>query len=183
MLSQFFSQKMKQLLTSILALFIMNTATSQSIHNISINTIDGKEIQMSEFKDKYILIVNVASYCGYTSQYSSLQKLHDTYDNLVVLGVPCNQFGMQEPGSEKEIQAFCDSKFSIDFPMTEKVDVKGSNQHSLYKWLTSKRTNSMDDYTVSWNFNKFLISPKGELLSYYKSGVDPMDDSITNLIK
>ena len=183
MLSQFFSKKMKHILTTFLALFIMNTSSSQSIYDIYINTIDGKEIKMNEFQDKYILIVNVASNCGYTSQYSAMQKLHDKYDNLVVLGVPCNQFGMQEPGSEKEIQTFCESKYNIDFPMTEKIDVKGSNQHNLYEWLTSKRTNSIDDYTVSWNFNKFLISPKGELLSYYKSGVDPMDDSITNLIK
>ena len=86
----------------------MTTLSAQSIHTITINSIDGKEIKMSEFKGKYILVVNVASNCGYTSQYSDLQKLHDTYDNLVVLGVPCNQFGMQEPGSEKEIQMFCE---------------------------------------------------------------------------
>lgn len=161
----------------------MSTLSAQSIYNISINSIDGKEIKMSEFEGKYILVVNVASYCGYTSQYSDLQKLHDKYSNLVVLGVPCNQFGMQEPGSEKEIQTFCENKYNINFPMTEKVDVKGKNQHNLYEWLTSKKTNSIDDYTVSWNFNKFLVSPDGQLLSFFKSGVNPMDDSITNLIK
>jgi len=161
----------------------MGTLSAQSFHDISIKTIEGKEIKMSEFKGKYVLVVNVASYCGYTSQYSDLQKLYESYDELVVLGVPCNQFGMQEPGSEQEIQAFCDSKYSIGFPMTEKVDVKGENQHNLYKWLTSKKTNLTEDYTVSWNFNKFLVGPKGEFLSYFKSGVNPMDDSITNYIK
>jgi len=174
---------MKHILTTLIAIFIMTTLSAQSIHTISINSIDGKEIKMSEFKGKYILVVNVASNCGYTSQYSDLQKLHDTYDNLVVLGVPCNQFGMQEPGSEKEIQMFCESKYNIDFPMTEKVDVKGKNQHDLFNWLTSKKTNAIDDYNVSWNFNKFLVSPEGKLLSYYKSGVNPMDESITSLIK
>ena len=139
---------------------------------------------MSDFKGKYILIVNVASYCGYTSQYADLQKLSQDYANqVVVLAVPCNQFGSQEPGSEKEIKTFCESKFDITFPMTEKVNVKGKNQHPVYAWLTNKEQNGLDNFQVSWNFNKFLINVEGKLIAYFKSGVNPLDEQIIEKLK
>jgi len=172
---------MKHYLLILVSLFIMNTTLSQSFYDLSIQSIDDQTIEMSDFKGKHILIVNVASYCGYTSQYSELQELSEKHkDNLVVLAVPCNQFGSQEPGKPIEIKTFCESKFNITFPITEKVNVKGDSQHPLYNWLTSKVKNGLDDYKVSWNFNKFLIDPKGNLISYFKSGVSPLDDDITS---
>ena len=162
----------------------MNLTYSQSFYELSIPSIENKEIKMSDFKGKYILIVNVASYCGYTSQYADLQKLSQKYaSQLVVLAVPCNQFGSQEPGSEKEIKAFCESKFDVTFPMTEKVNVKGKNQHPLYAWLTNKEQNGLDNFVVSWNFNKFLINGDGELIAYFKSGVNPLDEQIIEKLK
>ena len=117
---------MRPYILIIFSLFIMNSTYSQSFYELSVSSIENREIKMSDFKGKYILIVNVASFCGYTSQYADLQKLSQKYANqLVVLGVPCNQFGSQEPGSEKEIKTFCESKFDVTFPMTEKVNVKG----------------------------------------------------------
>ena len=97
--------------------------------------------------------------------------------------VPCNQFGGQEPGNEKQIRTFCESKFNVSFPMTEKVNVKGNYQHPLYSWLTNKEQNKLGNFNVSWNFNKFLISNEGELISYFKSGVNPLDNQITDKFK
>ena len=175
---------MRPFILIIFSLFIMNSTYSQSFYELSIPSIVDKEIKMSDFKGKYILIVNVASYCGYTSQYADLQKLSQKYTNqLVVLAVPCNQFGSQEPGSEKEIKTFCESKFDVTFPMTEKVNVKGKNQHPLYAWLTNKEQNGLDNFEVSWNFNKFLINGDGELIAYFKSGVNPLDEQIIEKLK
>lgn len=161
----------------------MNTLFSQSFYDLSLKDLSGKELKMSQFKDHYVLIVNVASFCGYTSQYKDLQKLHQQYDKLTVIGVPCNQFGSQEPGSADEIQAFCDSNYQIDFPMTEKIEVKGENQHPLFSWLTQKNKNGLGDFNVAWNFNKFLINPEGQLLAHFTSGVKPLDQSILNFLK
>jgi len=175
---------MKHLITVLFSLIIMSSTYSQSFYQLSIQSIDNKEIKMSDYKDKYILIVNVASHCGYTSQYADLQKLSEKYsDKLVVLAVPCNQFGAQEPGNEKQIKIFCESKFNVSFPMTEKVNVKGKYQHPLYSWLTNKEQNKLGNFNVSWNFNKFLISNDGELISYFKSGVNPLDNQITDMLK
>ncbi|MEC8274146.1 MAG: glutathione peroxidase [Bacteroidota bacterium] len=175
---------MRRYILIIFSLFIMNSTYSQSFYELSIQSIENKEIKMSDFKGKYILIVNVASYCGYTSQYTDLQKLSQKYTNqLVVLGIPCNQFGSQEPGSEKDIKTFCESKFDITFPMTQKVNIKGKNQHPLYAWLTNKEQNGLDNFDVSWNFNKFLINDNGELIAYFKSGVNPLDEQIIEKLK
>ena len=163
----------------ILLTFISLNMQAQNFHDIKIQSIDDKTINMSDYKGQYVLIVNVASKCGYTSQYTDLQTLSENHNNLVVLGVPCNQFGGQEPGSEEEIKTFCSSKFSVDFPMTEKIDVKGKDQHPLYQWLTNKDMNKKDDYKVSWNFNKFLVGKNGELIEYFGSGTSPLSDDIT----
>ena len=115
-----------------------------SIYDISLNNIDGDKINLGDYEGKYILFVNVASNCGFTRQYKDLQKLYDNNnDKLIVVGVPCNQFGAQEPGSEKQISIFCSEKYNVTFPMTEKLQVRGPNQHSLYKWLTSKELNGL----------------------------------------
>lgn len=152
--------------------------SGKSIYDISIKNLDeSKTINFSDFKGKYVVVVNTASECGYTPQYKDLQDFHAKYadSNVVVIGCPCNQFGGQEPGTASEIGAFCQKNYGVNFLMTEKIDVKGSNQHPLYKWLTQKQMNGSGDFEVKWNFNKFIISPEGKLLYYFGSGVKPTD--------
>jgi len=155
-------------------------APTASIYDIEINSLEANPINLSDFKGKMILIVNVASECGFTKQYADMQKLYDQYqDNLVIIGIPCNQFGGQEPGTAVEIQTFCEKNYGVSFLMTEKVDVKGSNQHPLYKWLTSKELNGKSNSTVKWNFQKYLINDEGFLVDYYFSMTSPDSDKIT----
>ncbi|WP_417882556.1 glutathione peroxidase [Xanthomarina gelatinilytica] len=157
---------------------------SASLYDISINSLTGEPIDLSSFKGKKILIVNTASECGFTGQYEGLQELYNTYkDKLVVIGVPCNQFGGQEPGTASEIQSFCKQNYGVTFLMTEKVDVKGENQHPLYKWLTSKELNGVSSSSVKWNFQKYLIDEKGNLIDYYYSITSPTSTKITKHLK
>ena len=154
--------------------------SAPSIYDIAIDTIDGKAIDFSSFKGKKILFVNVASKCGFTKQYKDLQKLSDTYkDTLVVVGVPCNQFGKQEPGDAAEIQSFCQANYGVTFLVTEKVDVKGANQHPLYTFLTCEILNGKRDSTVKWNFQKYIVSEKGTLIDHYYSITSPLSKKIT----
>tara|TARA_B100002052_G_scaffold60554_2_gene53593 strand:- start:1392 stop:1913 length:522 start_codon:yes stop_codon:yes gene_type:complete len=164
-------------------LLLSSLVFSQSFYDLSIEGINGDLISFSDFKGKNVLIVNVASKCGYTSQYADLQKLSKDFDNLIVLGVPCNQFANQEPKAESEIFAFCSNKYDVSFPMTKKIKVKGYNQHPLYQWLTKKELNNVGDYSIKWNFNKFLISNKGELISYFPSRIKPYSDDIIKFLK
>ncbi len=152
----------------------------QSIYDISINALDGTPIYLSEFKGKSIFFVNVASQCGFTKQYEELQVLSDKYkEELVVIGLPCNQFGKQEPGDTSQIQEFCQLNFGVTFLLTEKLDVKGSKQHPLYKWLTSKDLNGKKNSSVKWNFQKYLVDRDGSLIDYYFSITKPMSSKIT----
>ena len=154
------------------------------IYDITINDIEGKEINLIDFKGKYVLFVNVASNCGFTRQYKDLQTLYDKYkDELVVLGVPCNQFGGQEPGNEEQISIFCSEKYNVSFPMTEKIAVRGYNQHPLYKWLTSKDLNGRKNSSVKWNFQKYLVDKDGNLIDYWYSLTNPTSSKITNYIR
>ena len=132
-------------LSLFLSIFILNfTAMSQqSVHDFTINTIDGEKLDLSSLKGKKLLIVNTASECGFTPQYKELEKLYNTHaNNLVVIGVPCNQFGKQEPGNNDEIEEFCKVNYGVSFLITEKIDVKGKEQHPLYNWLTSRELNN-----------------------------------------
>lgn len=157
---------------------------SESIYDIEINQLNGDPLDLSTYKDKYILFVNVASECGFTGQYEGLQKLYDTYkDDLIVIGVPCNQFGSQEPGSAQEIQTFCQANYGVTFIMTEKIDVKGDNQHPLYQWLTDESKNGKASTKVKWNFQKYLVDTNGEFIDYYYSMTKPMSDKITKHIQ
>lgn len=152
----------------------------QSIYDIAINALDGKPISLKDFKGKKILFVNVASECGFTNQYKELQALSDTYaDKLVIIGSPCNQFGAQEPGDASEIQEFCELNFGVTFLLTEKIAVKGSKQHPLYHWLTSKELNGKKSSSVKWNFQKYLVDDNGNLIDYYFSITKPMSSKIT----
>lgn len=173
---------------SILILFLNSfvmTESTPSIHNFQIQALDSDEvIDFSQYEGKKILIVNVASKCGFTYQYEGLEALYQQYkEDLIVIGVPCNQFLKQEPGTESEIGQFCSINYGVTFPLTTKVNVKGKDQHEIYKWLTDKELNGKDDYKVSWNFNKFLLDEKGALIAHFGSKVKPMDEEITSLIK
>jgi len=155
-----------------------------SIYNIKINNIDGSPIDLNTYRGKFILFVNVASECGFTGQYEDLQKLYDTYqDKLMVIGVPCNQFGGQEPGSAETIQTFCKKNYGVTFLITEKVDVKGKNQHPLYEWLTNKDLNGVENTSVKWNFHKYLVDGNGQFLDYFYSITKPLSSKITRQIK
>ncbi|MDG2437035.1 MAG: glutathione peroxidase, partial [Polaribacter sp.] len=145
-----------------------------NIYDIEMKSLQNKPILLSDFEGKFILFVNVASKCGFTPQYKGLEELQNTYkDNLVVIGVPCNQFGSQEPGSSSEIKEFCEVNYGVSFLITEKIEVKGTNQHPLYQWLTSKKLNSKKSSSVKWNFQKCLVSPDGQLIDYYFSITKP----------
>ena len=162
----------------------INKETTMPIYDITINDIEGNTIKLSDYKGKYVLFVNVASNCGFTRQYRELQKLYkDNDEKLVVVGVPCNQFGGQEPGNEEKISIFCSENYNVTFPMTEKVSVRGSNQHPLYKWLTSKELNGRKNSSVKWNFQKYLIDKDGNLIDYWYSLTSPTSSKITNYIK
>ena len=157
---------------------------SMSLYNIEINNIDGSPFDLNKYKGKHLLFVNVASECGFTGQYEDLQKLYDTYqDKLMVIGVPCNQFGGQEPGSSDEIQSFCQKNYGVTFLMTEKVDVKGDRQHPLYQWLTKKDLNGVKSTSVKWNFQKYLVDGNGQFVDYFYSITKPLSSKITRQFK
>lgn len=168
---------------------LFNTSKSkmpptESLYDIKINALSGEAINLSDYKGKFIVFVNVASECGFTGQYKDLQKLYETYqDQLMIIGVPCNQFGGQEPGSASDIQTFCERNYGVTFLMTEKVDVKGKNQHPLYQWLTDKTKNGSSNSSVQWNFQKYLVSKNGELIDYYLSATGPLSNKITKHLK
>lgn len=157
----------------------------KEFHQFSIPSLTGDStIDMSSYKGKKILIVNVASKCGFTPQYEGLEKLYEkNKDRLVIIGFPCNQFMGQEPGSAEEIQQFCSATYGVSFPMTEKVDVLGTNQHPIYQWLTTESLNGKGNYKVSWNFNKFLLDENGKLLAHFESKVKPLGSEIAEHLK
>jgi len=147
----------------------------------SITSIDGTKINLDIYKDKVVLLVNVASNCGFTKQYTDLQKLWELYKGkgLIVLGVPSNQFGSQEPGTNEQIKNFCKVNFNITFPMTEKFDVKGDNAHNIYKW---SKVNYGNSTVPKWNFHKILIGKDGKIIDTYSSFTNPMSKKIINKI-
>lgn len=155
-----------------------------SIYDISITSLSGEAINLSNFKGKFILFVNVASKCGFTQQYKGLQELHENYkDKLQVIGVPCNQFGSQEPGDSKTIASFCEINYGVSFLITEKIEVKGKNKHPLYTWLTQKVNNGKLNSSVKWNFQKYLVDTNGKLIDYYFSSTNPLSSKITKHLK
>lgn len=161
------------------------TPPPKTFHELSILALDGKStIQFKDFKGKKVLLVNTASACGFTPQYEELQQLATKYkDQLVVVGFPCNQFGSQESGTSEQIGQFCKARYGVTFPLTEKIDVKGENQHDVYKWLCNKQYNGVKDVNVRWNFGKFLVDEKGKLIEYFPSQVSPTDNQIIALIE
>ena len=139
-----------------------------SLYDIQINSLSGEPINLSDYRGKKILFVNVASQCIFTSQYRELQELYDEFrDILVIIAIPCNQFGEQEPGGSREIQSFCQLNYNVSFLITEKLEVKGKGEHPLYKWLTTKSKNRKKSSSVKWNFQKYLVDERGNLIDYY----------------
>lgn len=176
---------MKKLLLTLITVFTLTSTTmaQKSVYDIKINDLMGNPIDLSSFKGKKILFVNVASECGFTPQYEELQKLSDTYKNkLVVIGVPCNQFGGQEPGNAAQIQSFCKINYGVTFLITEKINVKGNDQHPLYQWLTQKDKNNKISSSVKWNFQKYIVDENGNLIDYFYSMTKPLSSKITNLL-
>lgn len=157
--------------------------SNASLFDFKLKTLDGKEITLAQFKGKKMLLVNVASECGYTPQYKNLQALHEKYGNkVVVIGFPANNFGGQEPGSSGEIKTFCTKNYGVTFQMMEKISVKGNDTHPLYQWLRSKEQNGTCEEAPSWNFCKYLIDENGKVIKFFKSSVDPLSQDIIGLL-
>ncbi len=157
----------------------------KSVYDFKVKNIEGEEVSLSKYKGKTILIVNVASKCGYTRQYADMQTVYEKYKGrgLVILGFPCNQFGGQEPGTEAEILEFCKSTYEVEFPMFAKVEVNGDNSAPLFKYLTNLETKPKEAGKVSWNFEKFLIDGQGKVVGRYKSGVSPTDKNMVAVLE
>ena len=155
------------------------------IYDFAPKSIDGKEVNLDEYRGKTLLLVNVASQCGYTPQYEGLQKVYSKYKDrgLVVLGFPANNFGAQEPGSDQEIKTFCSTRYKVTFPMFSKISVKGPDKHPLYKFLTEEKTDPKFAGEVSWNFNKFLIDKNGNIVGRFESKDTPEGDTVTQAIE
>jgi glutathione peroxidase len=156
----------------------------KSLYDFKVNDIDGKPFNLGTLKGKKVLIVNVASKCGYTPQYEELQQLYEKYSDkdFVILGFPANNFGSQEPGTNAEIKTFCTSRYHVTFPMMAKISVSGDDIDPLYAWLTSKDQNGKVDAPVKWNFFKFMIDKNGQVVDFAPSGVKPLDPKITGWI-
>ena len=153
---------------------------AKSAHDFSFKTIDGGTLPLSSFKGKAVLVVNVASKCGLTPQYEGLERIHEQYADkgFTVLGIPCNQFGEQEPGSPDEIATFCSTNYGVTFPMTEKIEVNGEGRHPLYQQLTATADAEGKAGDIQWNFEKFLISPEGEIVARYRPLTEPEADEV-----
>ncbi|MEO8574353.1 MAG: glutathione peroxidase [Pyrinomonadaceae bacterium] len=161
------------------------SAASPSILDFKMRDIDGKDVKLKKYKGNVLLVVNTASKCGYTPQYEGLEATYEKYNEkgFYVLGFPANNFGAQEPGTEKEIKEFCTSKYKVTFPMFAKISVKGDDQDPLYSFLTGKETNPEFAGEITWNFNKFLIDRKGKVVARFSSKDKPESEVVTQAIE
>ncbi len=160
-------------------------AAEKNIYDFSLNSIDGQPTPLSAFKGKVVLLVNVASRCGYTPQYSALEAIYEKYkgQGLVVVGIPANNFGGQEPGSNEEIKTFCTRKYNVSFPMMSKVSVKGQDITPLYRFLTDKKIHPKTGGEIGWNFTKFLVSRDGQVEARFDSEVEPDSKPVSAAIE
>ena len=153
---------------------------NKSIFDYKVKDINGNELTLGDFKSKKILIVNVASNCGYTRQYKDLQELQEKYkDKVQVLAFPCNDFGRQEPGTASEIKEFCEINYGVTFPIMEKIKIKNVPAHPIYNWLGDSKLNGWNDKKPKWNFHKYLIDESGKLIDTFNSGTNPLSSKIT----
>ncbi len=175
----------KYILLSGLFLLMMGTATAQnSFYDFTVKDISGEDYSLAQLKGKKVLVVNTASKCGFTPQYAGLQELYETYggDDFVIIGFPANNFAKQEPGSNEEIATFCQKNYGVTFPMMSKISVKGDDQHPLYKWLTSKSENGLENSKVSWNFQKYMIDEQGQLVGHFAPNVKPDSEKLVSWV-
>ena len=158
---------------------------ASNVLEFTLNSIDGKPAPLAQYKGKVVLIVNVASRCGYTPQYAGLEKVYEKYKDqgFVILGFPANNFGGQEPGTNEEIKTFCSSKYNVTFPMYSKISVKGSDIHPLYQFLTDKQSNPKTAGDIQWNFTKFLVGKDGQVIARFESAVTPESAEVTSAIE
>ena len=171
---------------------LMNNLKANKLHekkmnnfyDITIKNINGNNIDLSKLEGKHILVVNVASRCGYTSQYEGLQKLYeDNKDQIEIIGVPCNDFGRQEPGTASEIKEFCSINYGVEFTLTEKQSTKGKSKSKLYHWLSNPDLNGWNSELPSWNFCKYIINNNGELTHFFPSNIKPNSSSVKDALK
>jgi len=156
----------------------------KNIYDFKVEALTGGTIDFSKYAGKKILIVNTASQCGNTPQYADLEKLYERYkDRLVIVGFPANDFGAQEPGSNKEIATFCKKNYGVSFPMAAKITVKGDNKAPIYQWLTEAKYNGFKDSEVKWNFQKYLINEKGKLVAIFEHRTKPMSEEVIKAIE
>jgi glutathione peroxidase len=176
---------MKRLLVCTLILAAVMMAGEKSVYEFSLSSIDGQPAPLAAYKGKVVLLVNVASLCGYTPQYTALEATYEKYKDrgFVIVGVPANNFGSQEPGSNQEIKKFCTSKFHVTFPMMAKVSVKGEDMDPLYQFLTDKAASPRTGGEIKWNFTKFLIGPDGHVIARFEPAVTPDSPEVTSAIE
>jgi len=160
-------------------------AAEKTVHDFTLNSIDGQPAPLAAYKGKVVLLVNVASKCGFTPQYSALESTYEKYKErgFVIVGVPANNFGAQEPGSNQEIKTFCSSKYHVTFPMMAKVSVKGDDITPLYQFLTDKSSNPQSGGEIKWNFTKFLIGPDGRVITRFEPEITPDSPQATSAIE
>jgi len=160
-------------------------AADKSVYDFTLTTIDGQPAPLGAFKGKVVLLVNVASRCGYTPQYTALEAVYEKYKDrgFVIIGIPANNFGSQEPGSNQEIKTFCQTKYSVTFPMMAKVSVRGDDISPLYQFLTNRTAHPQTGGEIQWNFTKFLIGPDGQAIARFESAVTPDSPEVTGAIE
>lgn len=160
-------------------------AAERTVHDFTLNTIEGQPAPLSAYKGKVLLLVNVASRCGFTPQYTALESIYEKYKDrgFVIIGIPANNFGGQEPGSNQEIKTFCTAKYHVTFPMMSKVSVKGSDITPLYQFLTDKNLHPQTGGEIGWNFTKFLVGADGKVLARFDSAVEPDSPEVTTAIE
>lgn len=160
-------------------------AAEKTVYDFTLNSIDGQPAPLAAYKGKVVLLVNVASKCGYTPQYSALESTYEKYKDrgFIIVGIPANNFGAQEPGSNQEIKTFCSSKYHVTFPMMAKVSVKGEEITPLYQFLTDKSSNPQSGGEIKWNFTKFLIGPDGRVITRFEPEITPDSPQVTSAIE
>jgi glutathione peroxidase len=178
----------KRLVPAVLCLLLCAAVViggEKSVFDYTLNTIDGQPAPLSAYKGKVVMLVNVASRCGFTPQYTALEAIYEKYKDrgFVIIGIPANNFGAQEPGTNQEIKTFCQSKYSVTFPMMSKVSVKGDDKTPLYQYLTDKSANPKTGGDIQWNFTKFLVGPDGQIITRFEPAVTPDSPEVTGTIE
>ena len=176
---------MKKLFVLLALVGMSAMAADKTVYDFTLNSIDGQPAPLSNYKGKVVLLVNVASRCGYTPQYAGLESLYEKYMDrgFVIVGIPANNFGGQEPGTNQEIKTFCTAKYHVSFPMMSKVSVKGSDITPLYAFLTDKGANPETGGEIGWNFTKFLVGPDGKVIARFDSKVEPESPEVTSAVE